>query len=96
MRSPTTIIALLLALIQYPLWFGEGGWFKVWEREKQLVALQKINEEWRLRNAALEAEVHDLRTGTSAIEERARYELGMVKNDEIFVHIVDKPVAGTQ
>jgi cell division protein FtsB len=37
-----------------------------------------------------------LRSGTAAIEERARYELGMIKNDEIFVQVVDKPPAGTQ
>jgi cell division protein FtsB len=96
MRWITAVIAALLVLIQYPLWLGDGGWFKVWEREKKLAVQQKTNEELRARNAAMEGEVRDLRSGTAAIEERARYELGMIKNDEIFVQVVDKPPAGTQ
>ena len=94
MRWITVVIAALLVLIQYPLWLGDGGWFKVWEREKKLAAQQKNNEERRARNAAMEGEVRDLRNGTAAIEERARYELGMIKNDEIFVQVVEKPVGG--
>ncbi|MFN6322924.1 MAG: septum formation initiator family protein, partial [Burkholderiales bacterium] len=52
MRWITVVIAALLLLIQYPLWLGDGGWFKVWEREKKLAAQQKNNEELRARNAA--------------------------------------------
>ena len=96
MRWITVVIAALLLLIQYPLWLGDGGWFKVWEREKKLAAQQKNNEERRARNAAMEGEVRDLRNGTAAIEERARYELGMIKNDEIFVQVVEKPAPGTR
>jgi cell division protein FtsB len=90
MRWITPVITVLLVLIQYPLWLGEGGWLKVWEREKKLAIQQKTNEELRARNTAMEGEVRDLRTGTAAIEERARYELGMIKNDEIFVRVVEK------
>ena len=96
MRWITVVIAALLVLIQYPLWLGDGGWFKVWEREKKLAAQQKTNEELRARNAAMEGEVRDLRNGTAAIEERARYELGMIKNDEIFVQVVEKPTPVTR
>ena len=89
MRWTRFVLIALLVLIQYPLWLGEGGWLKVWERERKLAAQQQKNEDARLRNAALEAEVKDLKTGTASVEERARFELGMIKNDEIFVQVVD-------
>lgn len=89
MRWTRFVVAALLVLIQYPLWLGEGGWLKVWERERKLVAQQQKNDTARLRNAALEAEVRDLKTGTAAVEERARFELGMIKHDEIFVQVVN-------
>jgi len=79
------VLASLLALIQYPLWVGHGSWLRVWELDRQLALQQEVNAGKRMRNEGLEAEVADLRSGTQAIEERARYELGMIKNDEIFV-----------
>lgn len=91
MRLLTLAVAVLLVLIQYPLWLGDGGWLRVWERERKLTEQMRKNEELRMRNAALEAEVRDLRDGTSAMEERARFELGMVGADEIFVQILDRP-----
>jgi cell division protein FtsB len=89
MRLITIVLAVLLVLIQYPLWFGKGGWRRVWELDQQVTAAQKKNEEARARNAKLESEVRDLKDGTEAIEERARYEMGMIKQGEIFVQIVD-------
>jgi len=88
MRLLWVVVLLLLALIQYPLWWGKGGWFQVWDLQRQVAAQSDINEGLRARNAALGAEVHDLRTGTDAIEERARSELGMMREGEIFVHIL--------
>ncbi len=79
------LLASLLALVQYPLWLGQGSWLRVWELDRQLSLQQEVNAGKRMRNEGLEAEVADLRDGTIAIEERARYELGMVKRDEIFV-----------
>ena len=79
------LLASLLVLVQYPLWLGEGSWLRVWELDRQLSLQQEVNAGKRMRNEGLEAEVADLRDGTTAIEERARYELGMVKRDEIFV-----------
>ncbi|MBX6319444.1 cell division protein FtsB [Pigmentiphaga sp.] len=93
MRLLTLIIALLLVLIQYPLWLGKGGWLRTWELERQLEAQRQTNEELRTRNLALDAEVRDLKSGTDAIEERARYELGMLKEGEAFVQIVEGPAA---
>jgi cell division protein FtsB len=81
------LLALVLAL-QWPVWFGKGGWFKVWERQGELANQERINEEKRLRNAAVEADVRDLKDGSGAIEERARQELGMIKKGEVFVQVL--------
>lgn len=95
MRLITLSLAALLLLIQYPLWLGKGGWLRVWDLDNQVVAAQKKNQELKARNDKLDSEVRDLREGTGAVEERARYELGMIKEGEIFVQIVEpsgKPV----
>jgi cell division protein FtsB len=84
-RPFTFTLALLLALIQYPLWFGKGGWLRVWDLEKQLAQQRLVNSGLESRNQALDSEVQDLRQGLAAIEERARYELGMVRPNEFFV-----------
>lgn len=87
MRVFTIVLVGLLVLIQYPLWLGKGSWLRVWDVERQLAQQQQVNARLRERNRSLEAEVRDLRQGTGAIEERARYELGMIRPDEIFVQI---------
>lgn len=91
MRLLAAVLSTLLVLIQYPLWLGQGSWLRVWKLDQQLALQKEVNAGKRLRNEGLEAEVEDLRFGTSAIEERARYSLGMVREDEIFVQI--NPVA---
>lgn len=90
MRLIAVSFVILLALIQYPLWLGKGGWLRVWEFERQVAQAQSQNEKLKERNAKLESEVADLKTGTDSVEERARFELGMIKKDEIFVQILDK------
>lgn len=85
MRWPTIILALLVVVLQYPLWIGKGGWLRVWDVEKQLEAHKEANLKLEQRNTGLDAEVRDLKTGYEAVEERARFELGMTKQDEIFV-----------
>lgn len=89
MRLITITLAVLLVLIQYPLWMGKGGFFRIRELSLQLEAAKEKNEENRLRNAKLASEVRDLEVGTEAIEERARYELGMIKKNEIFIQVID-------
>ena len=89
MRKLAMVLAAMLVLIQYPLWLGKGGWFRVWETDRQIVAQLLANDRLTQRNAGLEAEVRDLREGQVAIEERARYDLGMVRADEIFVQIIE-------
>jgi len=93
MRRLAIVLAGMLVLIQYPLWLGKGGWLKVWETDRQNVQQRAVNERHTQRNAGLEAEVRDLREGQVAIEERARYELGMVRSDEIFVQITEPGAA---
>lgn len=88
MRLITVVLAALLLLIQYPLWLGKGGWLRVSDMEGQVAVAQKKNDELKARNAKLESEVRDLKDGTGAIEERARSELGMIKQNEIFVQVL--------
>jgi len=93
MRLITVALALLLLLIQYPLWLGKGGWLRVGELEKEVAAAQEKNDGLRQRNAKLASEVNDLKDGTGAVEERARYELSMIKQNEIYVQILGKDQA---
>ena len=90
MRWPVLVLVALLALLQYPLWFGKGGWLRARDLEHQLAAQRELNQKLERRNAVLDAEVRDLKTGTEAIEERARYELGLVKQEEVFVQVPRK------
>ena len=90
MRWPAIILVVLLVLLQYPLWFGKGGWLRVWEVDRQLDDQREMNQGLEQRNAAMEAEVRDLKTGYEAIEERARFELGLTKPGEVFVQIPRK------
>jgi cell division protein FtsB len=87
-RYLAVALAALIVLIQYPLWLGKGGWLRAWEMDRQLTARKTKNAELEARNAALDAEVRDLKEGLDAVEERARYELGMVKQDEVFFQVV--------
>ena len=90
MRWLTVGLLAAIALLQYPLWVGKGGWLKVWEYDRQLQAQKEVTRKLEIRNAGLDAEVRDLKQGYDAIEERARFELGMVKQDETFVQIPEK------
>jgi len=90
MRIITLALAALLLLIQYPLWLGKGGWLAVADLESQVAATRARTEQMKARNAKLESEVRDLKDGLGAVEERARYELGMIKSNEIFVQVLRK------
>lgn len=87
MRLLTLALALLILLLQYPLWLGKGSWLRVWEVDRQVKVQKEANQKLDARNASLDAEVRDLKQGFEAIEERARDELGMIKQDEIFFHV---------
>ena len=89
MKLVTLILVVLIAALQYPLWLGKGSWLRVWEVDRQLREQTLANQKLQSRNAALDAEVRDLKQGIEAIEERARSELGMIKQDEIFFQILE-------
>ena len=89
MRLILICLTALLVLIQYPLWLGKGGWLRVRDLSHQLDAALEKERELKARNDKLASEVQDLKEGTGAVEERARYELGLVRDGEIFVQILD-------
>lgn len=89
MKALTLIFVILIALLQYPLWLGKGSWLKVWDLNRQISEQQAVNAELKARNDAVDAEVRDLKQGFAAIEERARTELGMIKQDEVFYQVFD-------
>ena len=82
-------LIILLAGLQYRMWFGEANVSQVASLEREIRAQIVKNDKLLLRNHQLEAEVIDLRKGLTAIEERARSELGMVKPDETFYQLID-------
>jgi cell division protein FtsB len=89
MKWLTLALAGLLVAIQYPLWLGKGGWLRVWDVDHQITAQREINVRLKTRNVGLDAEVRDLKQGVEAIEERARSELGMIRQDEMFFQLLD-------
>jgi cell division protein FtsB len=86
-RWLSVALVALIIVLQYPLWFGKGGWLKVWQHEDQLAKAREANGKLEVRNTGLDAEVRDLKQGYEAIEERARFELGLVKDGEVFVQL---------
>jgi len=84
------LLGLILAL-QHGLWVGKGSWLRVWEIDRQIEVQREVNQRLALRNGSLEAEVRDLKQGFDAIEERARSELGMIRHDEIFFQVLERP-----
>jgi len=90
MKILAGVLSALILAIQYPLWLGKGGWLRVWDIGRQVQGQVAKNAGLETRNGALAAEVKDLKQGYDAIEERARYELGMVKNDEVFFQVPRK------
>lgn len=83
------VLILLIIQLQYRLWLGDGSLQEVQEHQQRLDILTKEVEEKKQRNRALYAEVLDLRKGGDAIEERARYELGMIKENETFFQVIE-------
>ena len=92
-RVLAVLLILLIAALQYSLWLGKGGWLRVWDIDGKIAEQRLKNDTLAARNAALEAEVRDLKEGFGAIEERARNEMGMIRHDEIFFQVLqDKSV----
>ena len=87
------VLAVLLAWLQYRLWFGKGGQREVDALQDQVTQQAYANTGLKQRNDVLAAEVKDLKSGEAAIEERARSELGMIKPGETFYRVVDETQA---
>jgi cell division protein FtsB len=86
------ILFSLALLLQYRLWFGEPSLPQVWNLKDQIEEQKRHNQILLERNTQLEAEVRDLKQGLSALEERARSEMGMIVNGETFFQVV-KPLS---
>ena len=89
-RLVAALLIALIASLQYGLWLGKGSWLRVWEIDRKISEQRHINDRLAARNAALDAEVRDLKEGVGAIEERARNELGMIRSDEIFFQVLER------
>ena len=88
MRVLLAILLVVLVALQFKLWFGEGGYRDVQRLADRVEEQAAENEALAQRNRELQAEVEDLRQGLEAIEERARSELGLIKQNEEFYQVV--------
>jgi cell division protein FtsB len=93
MRGLSWALAVLILLLQYPLWLGKGSWLRVWELEREVEAQKTANHALEARNVQLAAEAQDLHGGYDSLEGRARFELGMVRADEVFIHVIEPDAA---
>lgn len=87
MRYITVGLVVLLGLVHAEIWFGKGGVPRMMELQGRVATLKSSNTADRQRNAQLDAEVRDLKEGLEMVEEKARFELGMIKPDEIYVQL---------
>lgn len=88
MRWWLLLVTALLIMIQWPLWFGKGGWLRVHQLREQLAQQMRSNEGYAAENDALAAELQSLRDGQDAVQDRARLQLNMVGKNEVFFQIV--------
>ena len=89
MRTMLVILSVALVVLMYRYWLSDDGIREVWRLEQAVAEQQERNEQLRHRNSELEAEVADLKGGSDAIEERARAELGMKRDNETFYQVVE-------
>ena len=93
MRWLLVALLLLLGLLQYRLWIAEGSLAEQRRLQRQVEEQARVNEELRRRNAVLEREVLELQTGNAGVEQRAREQLGLIREGETFYQFVDKEAA---
>jgi len=89
-RSLIAILIVVLCLLQYRLWFGDGNLLVLHRYQQRIEKLEHKAQKLRDRNQNLRTEVENLTTRTDAIEERARQDLGMIHKDEIFFQISEE------
>ena len=90
MKIVIAVLLTLLVALQLQLWLGSGGLSEVRRLEAALAAQREENAKLEARNRRLTAELHDLKEGVEAVEERARRELGMIGRDETFYQFADR------
>ena len=95
MKLLAIILLILIVLLQYPLWLGKGSWLKVWMADREVATARKENLALQNRNMILAAEVNDLKQGLDAIEEHARSDLGMIKQNEVLFQVVERTPSNT-
>ena len=83
------ILIVFFLMIQFDIWFKDDGFYRVKELEQMIVSQVEENERLKLRNEQLEREIEELKSGTESIEEKARTDLGMIKEGEEFYLIVE-------
>lgn len=96
MRILVAILLILFVLLQYDLWVGDGSLATVWHLKQEVQKQKEENRKLRERNRALAAEVEDLKQGLKALEERARNELGMIKDGETFIQVIEDDDSKTE
>lgn len=89
MRPIFIILIIALVVLQHKLWLGDGNVLQWVNLEQKLEDHQQNNNKLAARNRALEADIKELKSGDQALEEQARYELGMVKENEVYFQFVD-------
>lgn len=89
MRPIFIVLIIAFVLLQHKLWLGDGNVIQWIELEKRLEEHRVENQKLAARNHILEAEIKELKSGDQALEEQARYELGMVKENEVYYQFVD-------
>ena len=89
MKAMMGILVLMLILLQWRLWVGDGGVQELTQLEQKLAAQKAENESLQQRNQMLESEILDLKNGLEAVEERARSDLGMIRDGETFYMVIE-------
>ena len=84
------VLVTILVLLQIRQWFGEGSISNKVALDKQWQTQKQINEEYKLRNKLIAQEVESLKTNLDSVEEKARKDLGMIKQGEVFYLVIDK------
>ncbi|WP_046561490.1 cell division protein FtsB [Kangiella geojedonensis] len=89
MKWVALTLVVIFATLQYRIWFGESSFREIKHQRERSEQIRQENKELEIRNQKIVAEITDLRDGEDAIEERARYQLGMIKEGEVFIRILD-------
>jgi len=96
MKIVAIILFIILLILQAKLWFGAHGYFQLWSLEDDIAEVKDENDQFSQRNEQLHAEIEELKNGKEALEERARSQLGFIKDGEIFYRVVPKKNDSTE